>query len=1621
MNRITLNELHKEILQNLTNKDFLKKVSLSEEKIQTLILNRNFVTSLSYLVNKGNITCKDVLELSSDIITTLSPKRNIDWLSYIFKYILNKSFPNAVNVKFDPNNEDAVLVYLEILKTVFEHDQKTKPFDKYNSFEFLTDDEIENLPNPEEYIKFIKVFKDNYIYELMRLSQEITQHNTLEHIAGVHYVAMQIGRQLYKTGLPINLGLISGAAAGHDIGKYGCKNCEITRVPYLHYYYTDMWFKKFDIPNIGHIAVNHSTWDLELENLPLESLVLIYADFRVKNRKFKNTYKMYIYSLEDSFEIILNKLDNVDEAKEKRYRKVYAKLKDFENYMLNLGINIDFSSLTPKKIIYKDYSLLNGNKVIENFKYMAIKYNITLMNKLSSASSFAGILEAARSKSNWENIRSYLNIFEEYSTYMTQKQKVLTLNFLYELLVHREGDIRRQAGELIGLIIVDFDEEYRKEVPENVSKQKNEINSLTLFEKYLKIIIYPDHKTTDQHKEWIGYDLKILIKTIFENCDETLKKEYIDEFLTYFEKYKDNDLTNFILLDSLWYIPVNLCSEKQLKNLIKYSLTAAESSSIELKLTAINFMLHLSQQLSSSSEFLDNIKKYITKIDYSDNISVNYLKYKSAKSLKISKEIIQNYKIIFDKNRNKIPDMFLNNLKAATPWINKTVNIDFVLEHIKNNPGTMNLQTAAHLCNLIKVSAKEAVRNKAGKALLEIASLLTFDQRNEIVIELYKGLDIEGYEFSKYIPEYLGQIALFLHPKELDEIIIDLNKILKESNPKISSLTLNTLGVMVQHYPKYKEKFNEADDIFEKRLVTLLGMILSGLANYNEQVKQEAFLVIGKDIFGSKILNIREKNQIFSIIAKKLLTLLSEKELNDLFFFNNSASLNHIYRFISDYNFYYDKINLLESNKVAFFPGTFDPFSLSHKGIVNEIRNLGFEVYLAVDEFSWSKRTQPRMLRRQIINMSIANEFNIYLFPDNIPINLSNNHDLTNLKSLFGNQDVYIVVGSDVIVNASAYKSRATKNSIHSFSHIIFQRIDSNCVDDTIKKANEAKKKIKGNIIELKLPLHLEDISSSQIRELIDDNRDISNLVDPLAQQFIYEYSLYLREPQYKTIIKTKSYKIQLIEDLSKNIVDEIGHYIFMYTNLYENIGEELTSMNMNLLVIRDGSHSDKLLGFSAFHQISTSDLYSEFKSTKVANYVRQNTSGKIIVIDGIYTNPSTPLENIEQIIITETLAHCLKKDFTYALYHNILTNLNKKKIFEVLELQGFTKIPGYNEENAVYAVDMKMPITLMLDLESFIKEPLNKNNEVLQSIREARKKLQNALTNLYPGNLVLSFDNEILHYNLIDKICKTNKVPREVLTKRTLGKYMCVPFGNILKGIVVPNTVTKSLHTDKTFNPDIKGFRICEYPFYSPLVNQIRTIQSFDRPVILVDDLLNKGYRIKAVDPIFKREKITVEKIIVGILSGRGKDLMEIQEREVDAAYFIPNLRLWFNENLMYPFIGGDTVFRNKEHDGSLIQSINLILPYVAPHFIKDASNKIIYDLSLTCLENSQNILKSLESEYQIKYEKNLTLKRLGEVIQSPRYPDVGENMKYDLNMKPSSYITNDIERLIRLENSIK
>ena len=103
------------------------------------------------------------------------------------------------------------------------------------------------------------------------------------------------------------------------------------------------------------------------------------------------------------------------------------------------------------------YSRENGGaETVDSLILLSVEHNLKLMHQLSSERKFGNIIEAARSAKSWQQLRAYLDVFDEYCTYLSVRQKTQALAFLYELLIHREGDIRRQAASLIGKIIAKF-------------------------------------------------------------------------------------------------------------------------------------------------------------------------------------------------------------------------------------------------------------------------------------------------------------------------------------------------------------------------------------------------------------------------------------------------------------------------------------------------------------------------------------------------------------------------------------------------------------------------------------------------------------------------------------------------------------------------------------------------------------------------------------------------------------------------------------------------------------------------------------------------------------------------------------------------------------------------------------------------------------------------------------------------------------------------------------------------------------------------------------------------------------------------------------------------------------
>jgi nicotinic acid mononucleotide adenylyltransferase len=1626
--------LIKELFEELFRNEEMQKYEINREDIQSLNEAPGFREKLSSMIKASNFQAITILDLFLNRMQEIEQMESAEkTLKEIYHFCQYLSFPES-RPKFErlPVAKKKLfylflLTYRFFLSRHYQHNKKS--FLAQYPLAFLSTKEIRVLEQPEEYRNFLNAFDTLFVHEMMALSKEIYEYNTLEHICGVHALALSIGRQIQKQGLPVDLGVISGSAAGHDIGKYGCRYREQERVPYLHYYYTDIWFHKYNIPYIGHIAVNHSVWDLELENLSLESLILIYSDFRVKNKE--NSGEMYIYSLNESFQVILKKLDNVDERKEKRYRRVFDKLKDFEDFLIEKGVEVKANPLPGKdyKPIRKAryFALLHGKDVIQQSKYLSLEHSFQLMHQLRNETSINSILESARSDGNWQNVQEYLRIFSEYAAYLNQKEKLLVLKFLYEQLIFPEEGVRRRGAKLIGYLIANFDEQYRKEIPEDMCLIPPEVRSTKLLEKYIGLFLEPSYKTSELSQSRVRDNLPFMIETLFEYSQIRQKAQYLNIIKKFYQNNYDYRLPlNHIicLLQTLKSIPVlpGETFDPVFSDFLIYFIFQKEYT---LSITALDVMENMLDKISEKDAFRNKCYSILkARKECSLIPAENYLKYKIINKLNIDSILVNHFHQYCQQDEEKIDRMYLNNLKSSTEAIIKKVQIDMLKERaIANKEETV--YTALHFCNILKVSSHEPIRNYAGNALITIVPYLTVEQKNDISIELLKALEIDDYQYTKYIPYYLGQSIPFLPPREIDEFIDDLEEKIKIADQWSCTLLIRTIAVAISRYAPYQDRYVEQTYLFQDRLNRMLGILMNGLAHHNSIVRRVTSRVIGKEIFASRHLSLSEKEKIFRFIAKKLLNLVTPiSQQDNLLFFVNTVSLHQIYIFISNYNFSEGSIKLPVPKSIAFFPGTFDPFSLSHKQIVREIERLGMEVYLSVDEFSWSKRTQPHLFRKHLINMSIADELNVYLYPENLPSNIANPLDLEELKKQFPDSITYIVAGSDVLLNASAYREAKENSLIFGFPHIIFGRKGYYLSEQEQENYQRTIEKFFSNVIHLNLQAPFEDISSSQIRKNIDEHRDISDLVDPLIERYIYQMGLYQREPQYKSTLQKVYTKVEVVEDFDDSFLEKLVMEVFS-----ENVrGKALKSLqkfnqklNPRLILLHDTRENEKILGFAAVHWVRASELYYEFEDNIISQHIRDSASGRTIIIDGVFTRDTIrnyeKFKNYQQIVLTEALTFCIRKDYDYAVFKSMLPEVDTNELINTLELFGFTRLSITNPRiSTIMTVDIRKPCTISLDIETLIKEPFVHKCRIMETINLARQRLQRAMTHLYPGHLLIPFDIDLINQAIVTKICQENSVPTEQNDNRQLGPLMCVPFGKILHKMVVPNTVTKSLHTDKIFSPDMKHFKIDSFGYYMSLENQVKMIKSFNRPVLLIDDLLHKGYRLKALCPILNKENIKVHKIIVGLLSARGKELATIQKRLVDSAYFIPNLRVWFNESDLCPFIGGDGLYRTEPEQGSLVRSINMILPYAYPVFLKEVDLETIYQFSEICIENAIQIVKALEEEYQADYHRKLTLQHLGEVLIYPRYPDHGKHMDYNLSLSTSMYLANDLELLRRI-----
>lgn len=258
-----------------------------------------------------------------------APEPDGGWLWACYDELTHRMFPDPARPLLPEAVQQGVDAYVDLLSRRIAA-EKTLPYDPFLDVLPLTERELANSPSAAEYRRCLEALETAQYPALLRLTRQATPFDIGAHILGVHHVAVEAARQAVRRGAAVDLPLLSAAALTHDIGKFGCRGEDQKQMPLRHSHYSGLWLTRQALLQIERIAAHHSVWELEREDLPLESVLLIYADLRVRGTRENGAETVRIVPLAEAYGIIRAKILNKTEEKLARYERCFARLLEWE-------------------------------------------------------------------------------------------------------------------------------------------------------------------------------------------------------------------------------------------------------------------------------------------------------------------------------------------------------------------------------------------------------------------------------------------------------------------------------------------------------------------------------------------------------------------------------------------------------------------------------------------------------------------------------------------------------------------------------------------------------------------------------------------------------------------------------------------------------------------------------------------------------------------------------------------------------------------------------------------------------------------------------------------------------------------------------------------------------------------------------------------------------------------------------------------------------------------------------------------------------------------------------------------------------------------------------------------
>jgi nicotinic acid mononucleotide adenylyltransferase len=1179
------------------------------------------------------------------------------------------------------------------------------------------------------------------------------------------------------------------------------------------------------------------------------------------------------------------------------------------------------------------------------------------------------------------------------------EQKELALDFFFELLAHRDDDIRYHAANRIGDLLSLGEDFWRKDLPAGVTVDGGNWVLAQLGRVFgLLDMAGPEAEDDMSPTERLVYALPVVLRRLVTHADPDLARSVLTACFDHFlGRLGDHRPLVGLYVCEASEVLLHLMSHEQQLGLLELAQGWAHHEVDSTRLMAWRLLAGLAHAAADNEALRPGLRYCVDllgrRVGPRMLVAEAFLLEQVASRCGLSR-VVDRCRDWLSRQSDPVQQVMLRNLKARVGWVEKKVNCDFlVATALARRDGDRDVEShfanelAFHFANLLKVSRVEGTRFHAGRCLLQLAPALTVAQRNDLMVELLRSLQLDVEAVTRYIPRFLGSLLATLPQLEFAEALDDIETNARSGGELPQRLLLQTAGWIVITL--------DHERLDERVLRRILGVMLAGLAETRAATAHEAFAQVSMVLDRLRRAPAGDDRACrFLVLAtKKLLTLVSHRGGDRGRFFLIASMLNHLERALAAAR---GRVHFPERPTVAFIPGTFDPFTMAHSQVVSRALEHADEALVQVDDYSWRKHAQPRERRKELAWMALASIPEAFPSPIEPPVNIANPASLAALGRRIGHRSLLLVAGTDVLAGASAYRSPGSK--IWDLPHLVVMREEF-----TGRKWQEKLGWFRAGVQVARVAPGMRTVSSSTLRGALSRQETLEQYSDPLVARTLSERQLYVNFPSQKELVPPPDY---LLETRRGRVV--IPPSLHQLVRVEAPASAAWARLRREACVLRQHGATNPVAAIT-WREVAAAELPVVLSDQRLARLPEGQLFGLGALIDGLAVDPEAAAAPVLQALLAKVIARFLDAGLLFAV--TALPASAHGALWVELEQCGaqmLTPPDTLADRPGWVGVDLGDPLVLLWDMEETLQPRFAAQPETRRVTEQGRRSIAEFFARRAPGHGLLHVSEQQVKREIA--MLATSRLAAEQRNWVVLG------LGRRFSRDLIGERPTLAVELERFLTWEGYEAGVQPSPGSPALALQLDTARELGRDALLLAPFLDTADAVQQVVAQAKVAGIKVREVLIGVTSATVHATLHLDGIPHRCGVVVPRWRGVVRESCLAPYLGGWSIQgRAPLQTGSLLPSLNDCLPYHHPHPLGLGGESAL-DFSRLVLDHTRNLLATLEELFREAEGRFLSLREMRAIVRTPRCPPFSLGIEPPRGRLPSSLLAEDLESLARL-----